>query len=48
MLCVQSAESLFGVLGGSEMPVKIKIIRSRPSRVDVTVRRPGWQEYIQY
>lgn len=30
------------------MSVKIKIIRSKPSNVDVVVHRPGWQEYIQY
>jgi len=30
------------------MPVKIKIIRSKPARVDVTIHRPGWREFIQY
>lgn len=48
MLCIHKCEAFVGVLGGSKMPVKIKIIRTRPLRVDVTVRRPGWQEYIQY
>lgn len=37
------------LIGGSlKMPVKIKIIRSKPARVDVMVHRPGWREYIQY
>lgn len=30
------------------MPVKIKVINTRPARVDVVVNRPEWREYIQY
>lgn len=29
-------------------PVKVKIIGSRPKRVDVTVRRANWQEFLSY
>jgi len=30
------------------MPVKIKIIGSRPTRVAVEVRRPAWREFLTY
>ncbi len=30
------------------MSVKIKIIRTKPARVPVTVRRPDWQEFLRY
>lgn len=30
------------------MSVKIKVVRSRPTRVPVEIRRPTWQEFIQY
>jgi len=33
---------------GGFMPVKIKVINSRPSHVSVTVHRPNWQEFITY
>lgn len=36
------------VLGGFMTPVKVKVIGSRPKRVDVTVRRPQWQEFLSY
>lgn len=39
-----SAEFLFGGI----MPVKIKIVHTRPQRVTVDIRVPEWREYIQY
>lgn len=30
------------------MSVKIKIIRSRPAQVPVTVHKPSWQEFLSY
>jgi len=30
------------------MSVKIKVIRSRPTRVTVAVHRPSWQEFLSY
>jgi hypothetical protein len=30
------------------MPVKIKIVHTRPQRVTVDIRVPEWREYIQY
>lgn len=30
------------------MPVKIKIVKSRPERVEVKVRKPSWQQYLSY
>jgi hypothetical protein len=31
-----------------DMSVKIKVMKSRESRVEVHVRRPKWQEFLQY
>jgi hypothetical protein len=33
---------------GNEMAVKIKFQSSRETRVAVQVRRPKWQEYLNY
>jgi hypothetical protein len=33
---------------GVQMAVKIKIIRSKPTRVAVTVRKPDWREFLSY
>ena len=30
------------------MSVKIKIINTKPMRVEVQVRRPQWQQFLQY
>lgn len=30
------------------MSVKVKIIRSKPSRIAVSVQRPAWQEFLKY
>jgi preprotein translocase subunit Sss1 len=30
------------------MAVKIRIIRSKPTRVAVTVRKPDWREFLSY
>jgi hypothetical protein len=30
------------------MPVKIKMVPTRPTRVVVQVHRPSWQEYLRY
>lgn len=30
------------------MSVKVKVIRSKPARVVVEVRRPAWQEFLRY
>ena len=30
------------------MSVKIKFMNSRETRVEVQVRRPKWQEFLQY
>ncbi len=30
------------------MPVKIKMVRSRTTRVNVVVRRAPWQEFLTY
>jgi len=30
------------------MPVKIKMVPSRATRVVVQVQRPNWQEYLHY
>lgn len=30
------------------MPIKIKIITSRGSKVEVKVKRPSWQQFIKY
>jgi hypothetical protein len=30
------------------MSVKIKVIRSRQTRVPVAVRRPNWREFLSY
>ncbi|HUC89559.1 MAG TPA: hypothetical protein VMR45_02055 [Patescibacteria group bacterium] len=34
--------------GSSNMFVKIKVVPSRASRVPVVVRRPSWQEFLNY
>lgn len=31
-----------------EMPVKIKVMNSRGTRVEVKVRRPSWQQFLHY
>ena len=44
-----SMPGLLVVLGEFHaMPVKIKIVSAKPSRVHVTVRRPSWQQFLQY
>ncbi len=30
------------------MPIKLKIFNNKEVRVAVTVRRPTWQEYLEY
>lgn len=30
------------------MPVKIKVLNSRGTRVEVKVRRPSWQQFLSY
>lgn len=30
------------------MPVQVQVIDSEPSQVAVNVRRPFWQEFLQY
>ncbi len=30
------------------MPVKIKMLPSRPMRVVVQIRRPAWRQYLHY
>ncbi len=30
------------------MPVKIKMMSTKPSRVHVTVCRPAWRQYLEY
>ena len=30
------------------MPVKVKIVSSKPEKVAVKVRRPAWQQFIHY
>jgi hypothetical protein len=30
------------------MPVKVKFVSSKPEKVAVKVRRPSWQQFIQY
>ena len=34
--------------GIQAMPVKIKIIKLRSTKVEVKVRRPKWQQFIAY
>ena len=30
------------------MPVKIKIVSSKPEKIAVRIRKPYWQQFIQY
>lgn len=30
------------------MPIKVKILGSKPTRVAVKVRRPAWQQFLSY
>jgi len=30
------------------MPIKIKVVNSKKSPVEVKVRRPAWQEFLHY
>ena len=36
------------VFWGEVMPIKIKIVKSRPARVNVRVRKPAWQQFLVY
>jgi hypothetical protein len=34
--------------GDKHMPVKVKIVSSKPTPVAVRVRRPEWQQFLHY